>query len=155
MKPENTFVSVKGDDKVTWLFLIFVALPLAELILLLRVGAWLGFWNTIGVIVLTALVGATVWRGQGMSVFWAIRDRLRRNEVPARKLFEGVLILLAGAFFLTPGFITDTLGFIFLIPPARRVLLNKLYDWLKKKADRGEVEIYVSGGSGDTSDRDS
>lgn len=140
---------------MTWIFLIFVALPLAELILLLRVGAWLGLWNTVGIIVLTALVGATVWRRQGTSILWRIRDRLRRNEVPARQLFEGVLILLAGAFFLTPGFITDTLGFLFLIPPARHILLEKLYDWVKRKAERGEIEVYVSGGPWNSSEPDS
>jgi UPF0716 protein FxsA len=134
-----------------WIFLIFVGLPLAELILLLRVGAWLGFWNTVGIIVLTALVGATVWRRQGTSILWTIRNRLRRNEVPARQLFEGVLILVAGAFFLTPGFITDTLGFLFLIPPARRVVLNKVYNWVKHKVEEGEMEIYVSGDPWDSS----
>lgn len=130
---------------MTWIFLIFVALPLSELVLLLKVGAWLGLWNTVGIILLTALVGATMWRSQGLSLLWKIRNRLSRNELPAREMIEGVLVLVGGVFFLTPGFITDTFGFVLLIPATRSVVLDRLRAWLERKAEEGRVDVYVSG----------
>lgn len=135
-----------------WLFLLFVALPITEIFLLLKVGAWLGVWKTVGLIVFTAFVGASVWRSQGSSIIWAIRDKLSRNEMPARELLEGVLILVGGVFFLTPGFITDTAGFLFLIPMTRTVILNWLKEWLKSQVEKGNIDVYVSGGPFDSSD---
>lgn len=131
---------------MTWVFIVFVVLPLSELILLLKVGAWIGLWKTIGIILVTALVGATMWRSQGLSLLWAIRDRLRRNELPAREMIEGVLVLVGGAFFLTPGFITDTMGFVLLIPTTRTIVLGWLREWLERQAEEGRVDVYVSGG---------
>jgi len=131
---------------VLWLFLLFVGLPVTEIVLLLKVGAWLGVWETAGLIVLTAFVGASMWRSQGMSILWAIQDRLSRDEMPAEELLEGVMILVGGVFFLTPGFITDTVGFLFLIPTSRSLILRWLRRWLQRQVEKGNVQIYVSKG---------
>lgn len=129
----------------TWIFLLFVALPITELVLLLKVGAWIGIWETVGIIVVTAFVGASMWRSQGLSIIWSIRKRLSQQEVPARELLEGVMVLVGGAFFLTPGFITDTFGFLCLIPATRQVLLQWIRQWLQTKIEEGEINVYVSG----------
>lgn len=131
---------------MSWIFAIFVLLPLAELVLLLKVGAWLGLWRTVSIIVMTAIVGAWMWRQQGLSILWAIQDRLSQNEMPAGELLEGVMILVGGAFFLTPGFITDAIGFLCLIPLTRRRLRDFFETWLRRKIENGEIEVYVSGG---------
>ncbi len=130
---------------MAWILLVFVGLPIAELVLLLKVGAWIGLWRTVAIILMTAIVGASMWRSQGASVLGAIQNRLSENEMPARELLEGVLVLLGGAFFVTPGFITDTVGFVCLIPGTRTILLNMLARWLKRQVEQGNVQVYVSG----------
>jgi UPF0716 protein FxsA len=130
-----------------WIFLVFVALPVAELILLLKVGAVIGLWKTVALIVMTAFVGASMWKSQGTTILTSIQARLADNQMPAQELLEGVLILLGGAFFLTPGFITDTMGFVCLIPTTRRILLDWMKDWLKRQVEKGNAQVYVSGGS--------
>jgi UPF0716 protein FxsA len=130
-----------------WIVLIFVALPVTELILLLKVGTVIGLWKTVALIVVTAFVGASMWRSQGTAILSSIQARLADNQMPAQELLEGVLILLGGAFFLTPGFITDTFGFVCLIPTTRRIILGWLKDWLNRQIKEGNVQVYVSGGS--------
>lgn len=136
---------------LSWIIAFFIGLPIAELVLLLKVGQLIGFWRTVAVIVVTAVVGASMWRSQGMRILWRIQDELRREEVPADSMIEGLMILVGGAFLLTPGFLTDFFGFLFLIPVTRRFLKDYLKRWIKRKVERGEIEVYFhsSGSSGD------
>lgn len=136
---------------MVWLFLLFVVLPISELVLILQVGAWLGLWRTVGLIVITAVVGASMWRSQGLSILWSIRERIGRDETPGRELVAGMLVLIGGIFFLTPGFITDTLGFFCLIPWTRSLMLKSLRRWLERKIREGKLKVFVRDGHGNGS----
>ncbi|MCC5872714.1 MAG: FxsA family protein [Gammaproteobacteria bacterium] len=95
-------------------------MPVLELYVLIRVGQWLGAWPTVGLVFLTAAVGITLLRQQGFSTLRTVQARLEAGELPARQLVEGLVLVVGGALFLAPGFITDIFGFACLLPPTRR-----------------------------------
>jgi len=102
---------------------IFVGVPLLELYLLIQVGSEIGAFSTIALSVLTALIGTFLVRVQGFSVLLRVHQMLDRGEIPAFEVLDGALLLIAGLMLLLPGFITDTLGFLLLIPSLRRRLI--------------------------------
>ena len=104
-------------------FLLFVGVPLVELYLLIQVGSEIGALPTIALSILTAAIGTVLVRVQGFSVLLRVRDMLDRGDVPAIEVLDGALLLIAGLMLLLPGFITDALGFLLLIPPLRRRLI--------------------------------
>ena len=108
----------------------FIAVPVIEIAAFIEVGGWIGLWPTIGVVIATAVAGSALLRWQGLSVLRRFRESLLRNEMPMAELFDGLCLLVAGAFLLTPGFFTDLAGFALMIPPFRqwvaRVLLGVL-----------------------------
>jgi UPF0716 protein FxsA len=102
--------------------LAFIAVPLVELYVLIQVGSVIGALPTISLCVLSAVAGAALIRHQGLVTLMRVRTSLDRGELPAVELVEGVLLLIAGAMLLTPGFLTDIVGFVLLVPPVRRAL---------------------------------
>ena len=104
------------------LFLLFLAIPLLEIYFLILVGDWIGALPTVLLVILTAAMGATLARHQGLATLQRLQAMLARGELPAVELFEGVILLVGALLLLTPGFITDFAGFICLFPAARRVL---------------------------------
>lgn len=108
------------------LLLLFIALPLIETWLLIEVGQEIGALATIVAVIATAVIGSQLVRYQGMQALGELRACQARGEVPALPLLEGAALLVAGAFLLTPGFITDTLGFLMLVPPLRRQAARRL-----------------------------
>ncbi len=111
---------------LTLLFAIFIIVPLVEIWLLIKVGGLIGAPMTIFFVVLTAVIGAALVRAQGISMISRIRGQLQQGELPAVAMFEGLFLLIAGALLLTPGFFTDTIGFLCLLPPLRRGLIRSL-----------------------------
>lgn len=103
-----------------WLLLLFFTVPLVEIYVLLEVGGVIGALPTIGLVVLTAVIGAGLIRAQGLATLGRVQQELDRGELPAVGIIEGALLLVAGALLLTPGFVTDTVGFLILVPPLRR-----------------------------------
>jgi len=101
------------------LLLLFIITPLVELVVLLEVGERIGVMNTIMVVIITGVIGAYLTRMQGFSILLQIRRQLQNGQFPGDPLIEGVIILVGGLALLTPGFITDALGFLCLIPPSR------------------------------------
>lgn len=110
------------------LFLLFVTVPLVEIYLLLEVGGIIGAVPTIGLVVLTAVAGAALVRAQGFSTILQVRRSVEAGEVPTVAIIEGILLLVAGALLLTPGFLTDAIGFGCLIPPLRRALIVRFIE---------------------------
>jgi len=106
-----------------YLFLAFLLVPLAEIWLLIQVGSMIGAGWTIVAVVGTAVAGAAMVRAQGLSTLRRIQDSMRRGEPPAIEMLEGLALFMAGALMLTPGFFTDGLGFMLLVPPLRRQLV--------------------------------
>lgn len=104
--------------------LLFVGIPLTELYFLIKVGAQIGAFPTIFLTIFTALLGGYMVRRQGFSTLMRVRGMVDRGEVPAIEVMEGAVLLVCGVLLLLPGFITDVVGFIFLVPPVRRWLLT-------------------------------
>ena len=107
------------------LFLLFLIVPLVEIYLLIQVGAVIGALPTIFLVVFTAVLGAMLLRIQGFATLNRLRMTLAQGGIPAVEMLEGAVLLLAGAMLLTPGFFTDALGFICLVPAWRRYLVKR------------------------------
>jgi len=102
-----------------YLILLFTVLPALELWLLIEIGSHIGSGNTILIIILTGVLGASMARVQGFIVLQKIQQELNNGIMPSSELMDGLMILVGGVVLLTPGFITDTLGFLLLIPWTR------------------------------------
>ena len=109
-----------------WLFIALVLVPIIEIALFIEVGGWLGLWPTLAIVVLTALIGAALLRRQGLAVLRDLEARVRAAEDPRGPILHGILILVAGIVLLTPGFFTDTVGFLLLVPAVRSGLIEHL-----------------------------
>ncbi len=126
------------------LFLAFTLIPIAEIYLLVRVGEYIGALNTVAMVVLTGVVGATLARVQGIHTLYKIRTSLQQRKIPSRELMDAVLILVAGILLLTPGFITDTAGIVLLLPMGRAVVRKQLLKKIRSWAGRQRVHIDIS-----------
>lgn len=113
------------------LFLAFTIIPFIEIYFLIKIGSYLGAFNTVIIVILTAFFGALLARYQGFQTMLRVRESLERGEMPAEELIDALLILLAGIVLLTPGFFTDLAGLMILIPSTRLMFKR----WLRKKFD--------------------
>ena len=104
------------------ILLLFLAVPLIEIYFLIKVGGWIGALPTVALVVLTAVIGASLARYQGLVTLQRIQANLARGEAPAMEMLEGVILFIGAILLLTPGFFTDALGFACLVPPLRRAL---------------------------------
>lgn len=116
-----------------WLLLLFIALPVIDLMLLVKVGAVLKFGPTVALVILTGVVGAALAKRQGLQTMAAIRSELAAGRMPTTELGEGLLILLAGAVLITPGFVTDLFGLALLLPPFRRLFVKLLARYFESR----------------------
>lgn len=124
------------------LILIFTIVPFIELSLLIELGSVIGTLPTILVVVITGVIGAFMARIAGLSVLFKIQDNLRQGIFPRDELFDGVLILIGGAFLLTPGLLTDALGFFLLLPLGRSAVKRWVQEILKRRIDSGEITFW-------------
>lgn len=120
-----------------YLILLFTLIPIIELALLIKIGQYIGVGYTLGVVIFTGVAGAYLAKMQGLITLRRIQEDVNQGIMPADKLFDGVLILCSGILLLTPGFITDIIGFMGLIPLTR----NLFKRWLKRK-----IEYMISQG---------
>ncbi|MFH1519642.1 MAG: FxsA family protein [Candidatus Omnitrophota bacterium] len=112
-----------------YLILLFTLVPIVELALLIKVGQYIGVGYTLGIVILTGVTGAYLAKLQGFITLRRIQEEINNGRMPADKLFDGILILCSGILLLTPGLITDLIGFMGLISFTRRLFKQ----WLKKK----------------------
>lgn len=106
------------------LLILFIAIPIIEIGLFIKVGGWLGLWPTLLIVVLTALIGTYLLRLQGMAALARLQNNLQTGQSPMDPIVNGALILVAGMLLLTPGFFTDSIGLLLLIPPVRAVVIQ-------------------------------
>jgi len=116
------------------LLVALVIVPLAEIAVLIEVGTWLGLWPTLALIVLSAVVGTWMLRRQGFGVLARAQRLLEQGAMPVTEVFEGFCLMVAGALLLTPGFITDVIGAVLLLPPVRALLYRRLGPYLERHA---------------------
>ncbi len=113
--------------------IIFMLVPIIEMWMLIEVGGWIGALPTIALVVLTATLGLSLLKHQGLSTLMRARRKMDEGSIPASELVSGVMIAVGGALLLTPGFITDAIGFALLVPQTRQWLLLKLVDRYRDK----------------------
>lgn len=106
------------------LILLFLVVPLVEIYVLIEVGQVIGALPTIGLCVLTAVLGGGLLRHQGLRTMLRAQENIARGQVPAIEMLEGIALAVGGALLLTPGFLTDVVGFLCLIPWTRRMLVR-------------------------------
>lgn len=112
----------------------FIAVPVIEIAAFIEVGGWIGLWPTIGIVIATAFAGTTLLRLQGLAVLRRFQESASRNELPVTEVFDGLCLLIAGALLLTPGFFTDTLGFLLFVPAFRRLVGLGVWRWMSRHA---------------------
>lgn len=110
------------------LFLLFLAVPIVEIVLLIKMGGVIGVVPTVALVIFTAMAGASLVRAQGLAILERARAEMARGGMPATEALRGMALLIAGALLLTPGFITDAAGFALLMPPVQRWLVRL---WLR------------------------
>jgi len=135
-----------------YLLLIFTLVPAVELAVLIKVGTHIGVGNTLFLIFLTGVLGASLARLQGFAVYLSIQTSLQKGRMPSEEMLDGLMILVGGIVLLTPGFITDFLGFLLLIPWTRRIIKS----WLRRKFEQmtREEQIITTHCSGRRKDDD-
>ena len=101
------------------LVLLFIVLPIAELYVIIKVGEAIGVLPTIALLIVDSFIGVALARSQGRQAWLRFNQALAEGRVPAREVFDGAMVILGGALLLTPGFITDVVGILCLIPPSR------------------------------------
>ncbi len=131
------------------LFLLFTLVPAVELYLIIRVGSVIGAFNTILIILFTGVLGAYYARQQGFRVVSSIQDKMQHGTVPGEEMVNGAMLLVGGALLITPGFITDFLGFSLIFPPTREAIKVAVRAWLEKKIREGEVVVTRQPGRND------
>lgn len=139
------------------LVILFIVVPLAELYVLIQIGSAIGALPTIALLILNSVLGAVLMRSQGRAVWMRFNRTLAAGRMPGREVFDGALVLFGGALLLTPGFLTDILGLVLLLPPTRalvrKVLVARFAGRLVTTAAAGAQSrvgrIFTSGASGD------
>ena len=119
------------------LLALFIALPLAEIVLLIEIGSRIGTLATLAILVLTAVLGAFLAHREGLKVLWRIREKMAQGVMPDEELIDGALILAAGIVLLTPGLLTDAAGVLLLVPGSRQALKR----WLRDRFGR-RIRVY-------------
>jgi UPF0716 protein FxsA len=115
--------------------LLFLLLPIAELIVIIQIGSMIGALDTIALLILVSLVGAWLVKREGISLVARTQRELQAGRVPTDGLVDGVLLLAAGAFLMVPGFITDVPGALLLLPPVRILVRRFLLSRYRKRAE--------------------
>ncbi|KAE8175969.1 FxsA family protein [Photobacterium carnosum] len=108
------------------LMLLFIVVPMVEIGLFIQVGGLLGLWPTIAIVFFTAVIGASLVRSQGIATLTSVQRKLQQGQMPTQEIVEGMLLAVAGVLLLTPGFMTDALGIVLLLPPSRAKIAQLL-----------------------------
>ncbi len=108
------------------LLLLFLTVPLVEIMLFIEIGSRIGTLSTLLIVALTAILGAFLAHREGLKAWWRIQDKLYQGSIPDDEFLDAMLILIAGALLLTPGFLTDAIGFLLLFPATRHSVKNRL-----------------------------
>ena len=117
---------------------LFLLIPIIEIFFLIKVGEVIGAWPTIILVVLTAVIGAALLRQQGLSTLARLQQNLGQGKLPAQEMIEGILLAVGGALLMTPGFVTDTIGFLCLLPVTRQWLAKAI---IKRSAMQMQIKM--------------
>lgn len=130
------------------LFVLFVLVPVIELALLIQIGRAVGLLPTVGLVLLTGAAGAWLARAEGLRVFFSFQNELQTGQLPGQAVFDGLCVLVGGALLLTPGVLTDLVGFALLLPPTRRWIQRRMRRSLERRMQDGSVRVVTFGAGG-------
>lgn len=125
------------------IFLILLAGPVAEIYVLLAAGGIFGVWPVVAACIATAAIGAAVIRFQGLSALANAQADIAAGRPPVAAVVDGVFLLIAAPLLMTPGFITDTLGFLLLVPPIRQGIARAALRWVSARIAAGESIVII------------
>ena len=128
-----------------WVFALFLAIPLIEIALFVTVGGWLTLWPTLAIVLGTGFLGVFVMRQQGMRAMSDMQTAMRGIQSPLSPMAHNALIMMAGFLLILPGFLTDTLGLLLLIPPLRQFVINRLTGRMRAVQPRGAAPDWRDG----------
>lgn len=117
------------------LFALFVGIPLIEIMLFIQIGGAIGMGPTVLVVIATAVIGSFLLRQQGLQVMREAQGSLHRAELPVDSVIHGIFLVVAGAFLLTPGFLTDGIGFLLFVPPVRLSIGHAIWKFISSRAE--------------------
>lgn len=123
------------------LLFLFTVVPVVEIYLLIRIGSVIGAFPTILLIMTTGVLGAYFARREGFMVLQTIQQQMARGEIPASAMIDGLCVLVAGLVLITPGVLTDILGFLLLVPASREVLKRLMVRYFRDAVARGSVQV--------------
>lgn len=123
------------------LLILFIVVPLIEIALLIKIGKMIGLWPTLFIVIATGFMGAALARFQGFLVMKKIKNELSLGNMPADELIDGLLILIGGIVLLTPGLITDAIGFLMLIPWSRKIFKTWLVNKFRESIQNANARI--------------
>jgi UPF0716 protein FxsA len=123
----------------SWLFWIFLAVSIVETMLFMAVGARIGFWPTVASVVLTAAIGASLVKREGIATLKSAEKSMAQGVLPAKELLDGIIVLFAGALMVTPGFFTDAVGLLLLFPVTRAPIRQQVINLLKARSAQWQV----------------
>ena len=121
------------------LFICFLIIPIVEMWVLIEVGSFIGTLFTVGLVLLTAVIGVSLLKKQGLSTFIKANQRMQAGQMPVTEMGEGLMLAVAGALLVTPGFVTDSIGFMLLTPGIRKILAKSM---LTKMMVSGQAQAY-------------
>ena len=124
------------------LFIIFTIIPVIELSVLIKIGSSIGVLNTILLVIFTALVGAYLVKMEGIGVITRFQNNMATGIFPAEEILDGAMILVAGALLITPGVVTDIIGFLLVIPASRQIIKRFLRGYIQKKISASDIRIH-------------
>lgn len=127
-----------------WLLIAFIAVPIIEIAFFIQIGGFLGLFPTLAIVILTAIAGTYLVRAQGLSVLSQLQSRFREMNDPSEPLAHGAMILFSGALLLTPGFFTDFIGFLLLVPNVRATVFRKVKERLNIQKSNFETQFSSS-----------
>lgn len=126
------------------LFLVYLVFPIIEIYLLFKASSSLGFFPVLAIVVFTAWLGARLVKSQGLVVLHQFQQKMSQGHLPQKEALEGLLILLAGVLLIAPGFITDCIGILCLIPFTRKFMSMLLARWIERKVQQGRLKVYTN-----------
>lgn len=124
-----------------WILAAIIVVPIIEIWGILRMGDWIGGWNTFLLILLLSAVGALVAQFEGRKVWIEAQRQMQSGQIPGRAMIDGICVLLGGLLLLLPGFFSDLVGIIMLLPFTRPLFRNMILQWLEKRMRSGNFTI--------------
>jgi len=131
---------------VRWLLVLFIVVPFVELYLLLVIGRYVGFWPTVGMIIVPGVLGATLAKAEGLRVWRSYKSALAEGKLPDEGILGGLLVLIGGVLLITPGVLTDLTGILLLLPFTRRFVAGVIRKRIEERIGQGLFKVVSVGG---------